>query len=66
MPYSWILREIVARDIPRDSAAFDFITLVVQQALDDGIALHRLQRAEQPAAHRPALRRQVVRLDRPV
>ncbi len=25
------------------------------QALHDGIALHRLQRAEQPAAHRPAL-----------
>src|SRR5712692_708967 len=27
MPYSWILREIVARDIPRDSAALTLLPL---------------------------------------
>src|ERR1039457_3849695 len=43
----------------------DLVALMVQQALHDGIALHRLQRAEQSAAYRPALRRQVVGVDRP-
>jgi hypothetical protein len=40
---------------PQRLRRFDLITLVVQQVLDNGVALHRLQRAEQPAAHRPAL-----------
>src|SRR6266702_943581 len=53
---------------PRHAQRFgrlDLVALVVEQALHDGIALHRLQRAEQPAADRPALRRQVGRADRP-
>ena len=40
---------------PRPTDCLDLAAVVVQQALHDGIALHRLQRAEQPAAHRPAL-----------
>src|SRR5216684_80181 len=42
----------------------DLIALEVEQALHNGIAFHQLQRTEQPAAYRPAFRRQITRADR--
>src|SRR5580698_1826403 len=39
------------------------VAVEVEQALHDGVALHRLQRAEQPPAHGPALGREVLGLD---
>src|SRR5580704_14229170 len=39
----------------------DLVAVVVLQALHDRVPLDRLQRGQQPAAHRPALRGQVAR-----
>src|SRR5580704_6817648 len=43
----------------------DLVAVVILQALHDRVPLDGLQRGQQPAAHRPALRRQVLGHDRP-
>src|SRR5208337_41234 len=43
----------------------DLVAVVVLQALHDRIPLDRLQRGQQPPAHRPAFGRQVLRHDHP-
>src|SRR5215470_18959343 len=50
---------------PERLGRLDLVALVVLQALHDRVALHRLEGAEQPAADRPALGRQVGRADGP-
>src|SRR5436305_7761637 len=61
-----VLADLAVDRRPRHSQRFGCLGLVavgVQQGLHDGVALHRLQRAEQAAAHRPALGWQVTRMD---
>src|SRR3989440_11427999 len=62
-----VLVDLAVDRRPGHSQGFRRLRLValrVEQALHDRVALQGLQRAEQPAAHRPAFGRQVVGVDR--